>query len=93
MRPGSLFRFAPGTPTGYEVPFGEEAYLLIFKGDRLSRSEKEFMDYLREMKKRLRNEQKEGIPYLLRDLPQDHPARRFAREIHPRYEESLPRSR
>ncbi len=93
MNPGSLFRFAARTPTGYEVPFAEDAYLLIFKGDRLSKSEKEFIDYLRGMKERLRNERKQGVPYLLRDLPEDHPARRFAREVHPQFEASLPRSR
>lgn len=75
MQPGSLFRFAANTPTGYEVPFAENAFILIFKGDRLTREEQEFIDYLKGMAARLKEEQKQGIPYLLKDLPADHPAR------------------
>jgi quercetin dioxygenase-like cupin family protein len=91
MKPGSLFRFAAGKPTGYEVPYSEAAFILIFKGDRLSKSEKEFIDYLRGMKERLLEEQKQGIPYLLKDLPEDHPARRYAREVNPDFERALKR--
>jgi hypothetical protein len=80
MEPGSLFRFAARTPTGYEVPFEEPAFILIFKGDRLSKSEREFVEYLQGMRERLLREQKEGVPYRLRDLAEDHPARRFARD-------------
>lgn len=81
MKPGSVYRFAANTPTGYEVPFAQDAYLLIFKGDRLSKNEKEFVDYLRGLQQRLLKEQKEGVPYRLSDLPEDHPARRFARQV------------
>jgi quercetin dioxygenase-like cupin family protein len=90
MKAGALFRFAAGTPTGYEVPFAEDAFLLIFKGDRLSRSEKELIDYLRGMREKLQKEAEDGVPYLLRSLPADHAARRFAREINPEYERALP---
>jgi quercetin dioxygenase-like cupin family protein len=34
MKPGTLFHFAANTPTGYEVPFAEDAYILILKGKR-----------------------------------------------------------
>ncbi len=85
MKPGSLFRFAAGTPTGYEVPCGEKALLLlIFKGSRLSRDEREFIDDLQGMAVRLKKEQQEGVPYLLKVLPPDHPAREFAREVNPK---------
>lgn len=81
MKPGSLFHFAAGTPTGYEVPFAEDAYILIFKGSRTTEKEKDFIEYLKGMAQRLKQEQKAGIPYLLKDLPSDHPARRFAEEV------------
>lgn len=84
MKPGTLFTFAPDTPTGYEVPFEENAFILIFKDKRLSRDEQEFIDYLRGLKKSLEQEQAEGHPMRLDELPADHPARVFAREICPR---------
>jgi pimeloyl-ACP methyl ester carboxylesterase/quercetin dioxygenase-like cupin family protein len=78
MKPGTLFRFGANVPTGYEVPFDEPAYILIFKGDRTLKNEQEFIDYLRGMAERVKKEQSEGVPYLLKDLPEDHPARKFA---------------
>jgi len=81
MKPGALFRFAPNTPTGYEVPFDEDAFILIFKGDRITKDEQSFIDYLAGFAERLKKEQHEGVPYLLKDLPAEHPAREFARRI------------
>jgi hypothetical protein len=81
MKPGSLFRFAPNTPTGYEVPFDEDAFILIFKGDRVTKDEQSFIEYLTGFAERLKKEQKEGVPYLLVDLPEDHAARQFARDL------------
>ena len=86
MKPGSLFRFAAGASTGYEVPFHETAFILIFKGDRLTKEEKEFMDYLKGMAGRLEQERAQGVPYLLGDLPADHPARVFAKEVNAKFE-------
>jgi pimeloyl-ACP methyl ester carboxylesterase/quercetin dioxygenase-like cupin family protein len=89
MKPGSLFRFGVNIPTGYEVPFAEDAFILIFKGDRTTKVEKEFIDYLTGLAERLKKEQKDGVPYLLKDLPADHAARKFAREVNPRFERGL----
>lgn len=86
MKPGTLFHFAPNTPTGYEVPFTEDAYILILKGRRVMGNEQEFIDYLKGFSERLKREQAAGIPYLMRDLPADHPALRFARDVNPGYD-------
>jgi hypothetical protein len=86
MKPGMLFRFAAGTPTGYEVPFDEPALILIFKGDRITKDEREFIDYLAGMAERLEKEHKAGTPFLLRELPGDHPARDFARQVNPQFD-------
>jgi quercetin dioxygenase-like cupin family protein len=86
MKLGSLFRFGANTPTGYEVPFAEDAYILIFKGERSTRVESEFIDYLKGMAARLKKENAEGTPFTLRELPADHPARKFAREVNPAFE-------
>jgi pimeloyl-ACP methyl ester carboxylesterase/quercetin dioxygenase-like cupin family protein len=88
MKAGTLFRFAAGTPTGYEVPFDEAALILIFKGDRLTKDEREFIDYLAGMAERLEKEHAGGTPFLLRELPDDHPARIFARQINPQFDKS-----
>jgi pimeloyl-ACP methyl ester carboxylesterase/quercetin dioxygenase-like cupin family protein/protein tyrosine phosphatase (PTP) superfamily phosphohydrolase (DUF442 family) len=83
MEPGSLFHFAANTPTGYEVPFDQDAFILIFKGQRLTQKEEDFVDYLKGMAARLKKEHAAGFPYLLSDLPGDHPAIRFARQVNP----------
>jgi len=85
MKAGTLFRFAAGTPTGYEVPFAEPALILIFKGDRITRDEREFIDYLKGMAGRLEKEHAAGTPFLLKELAADHPARVFARQVNPEF--------
>ena len=86
MKPGSLFRFGARISTGYEVPFGESAFILIFKGERTTGQEKEFIDYLKGMAARLDAEHQNGAPFLLKELPAEHPARVFAREVNPQFE-------
>jgi pimeloyl-ACP methyl ester carboxylesterase/quercetin dioxygenase-like cupin family protein len=81
MKAGTLFHFAPGTPTGYEVPFSDDAFILIFKGQRLTEKEADFVEYLKGLAERLKREQAAGVPYLLSSLPADHPAVRFAKEV------------
>lgn len=90
MRPGTLFHSRANTPTGYEVPFDEPAFLLIFKGERLTRDDDEFIEYLKGFKERLEKEHRDGTPFLLRELPPDHPARVFARRVNPEFEKALP---
>ena len=89
MKPGSLFRFGSDIPTGYEVPFDEEAVILIFKGDRSTEVEEEFISYLKGLAGWLKREQQSGVPFLLRDLPPSHPARAFARTVNPAFEKRL----
>jgi quercetin dioxygenase-like cupin family protein len=82
MRPGSLFWFGDNVPTGYEVPFDEDAFILIFKsGERGSDHDTNFVEYLKGMAARIAQEHKEGTPFLLTELPDDHPARVFAAGI------------
>jgi quercetin dioxygenase-like cupin family protein len=87
MSPGTLFTFAPDTPTGYEVPFDEDAFILIFKDKRLSKDERQFIEYLQQLKRQIEEEQAEGHPMRLKDLPADHPARVFARKVNPDFNE------
>jgi quercetin dioxygenase-like cupin family protein len=85
MKPGTLFHFAVNTPTGYEVPFEEGAYILIFKGRRTTEKEEDFIKYLKGLAQRLKREQQAGIPYLLKDLPKDHAALKFASDLNPSF--------
>jgi quercetin dioxygenase-like cupin family protein len=85
MKPGTLFHFAPNTPTGYEVPFADDAFILIFKGQRLTKKEEDFINYLKGLATRLEREHEAGVPYLLSDLPEDHPANQFAKQVNPKY--------
>lgn len=81
MKPGSLFWFKAGTPTGYEMPFSESAFILIFKGDRDYKNDEEFLEYLRTLQQRLEKSHEEGSPFKMSELCQDHPARAFARSL------------
>ncbi|MEX2188381.1 MAG: alpha/beta fold hydrolase [Pirellulales bacterium] len=90
MKPGTLFRFTAGTPTGFEVPFDEDAFILIFKGDRTTKVEGEFVDYLKGMAERLKKEHAAGTPFLLSELPADHAARKFARAVNPKFDGGAP---
>ena len=81
MRPGSLFWFKAGTPTGYEVPFAEAAFILIFKGDRDDMDDEGFMEYLQCLQKRLEKSHQEDMPFKISELSEDHPARVFARGL------------
>ncbi|WP_445349083.1 alpha/beta fold hydrolase [Desulforudis sp. DRI-14] len=77
MRPGSLFWFGAGVPTGYEVPFDEPAFILIFKGQRSEESDEAFFEYLRRLAGRLEEERAGGQPFTFDELPPEHPARIF----------------
>lgn len=82
MKRGSLFRFGAHISTGYEVPFDEPAYLLIFKGERSTGREEEFVQYLRGMAAQLEGQRAKGQEaFRLDDLPADHPARQFQRSV------------
>jgi quercetin dioxygenase-like cupin family protein len=81
MKPGTLFWFKAGTPTGYEVPFDEPAFILIFKGERDEADDEGFLQYLQGLKQRLEKAHAEGMPFLMSELPHNHPARAFVRNL------------
>ncbi|MDD1762496.1 MAG: AraC family ligand binding domain-containing protein [Methanothrix sp.] len=81
MQPGSLFWFKAGTPTGYEVPFFEPAFILIFKGVKDDLDDKGFLEYLETLQQRLEKAHADGTPFKMSELCQDHPARIFARSL------------
>jgi len=84
MAPGSLFWFGDDIPTGYQVPFRENAFVLIFKaagGD----DDEAFMSYLRDLATRLETERGLGTAFQLADLPPSHSALEFASKVNPRF--------
>ncbi len=81
MQPGSLFWFKAGTPTGYEVPFAEAAFILIFKVDRDDMDADGFIEYLQGLRQRLEKSHQEGMTFKMSELPLDHPARIYARGL------------
>jgi len=92
MKPGSLYWFGDNIPTGFQVPFTEDAYILIFKaapGDE----DEGFMRYLRGMAANLKKDQAAGTPFRLIDLPASHPALQFAREVNARFDQQFPARR
>lgn len=82
MRSGSLFWFGDNVPTGYENPFTETAYLLIFKTEvRTPGYDGEMLDRVRGIAAGLEQEQADGAAFNFRVLPPDHPARVFAANL------------
>ncbi len=57
--------------------------VLIFKAASGS-EDGDFLRYLRRLTEDLKRDQKDGTPFRLVDLPADHPALGFAREVNPR---------
>jgi len=78
MEPGSIMSFAADTPTGYEVPFDEASFILVFRGGKPATDAAEFMERLQEYAT-------DG-PENLNNLAADHPARQFARVVNPAFD-------
>jgi len=92
MKPGSLYWFGDNIPTGFQVPFPEDAYILIFKsaaGD----DDEAFVRYLKGMAANLTKEQAAGTPFRLVDLAPSHPALGFARKVNPHFDRDFPTAR
>ena len=82
MRAGDLFWFGDNVPTGYENPFAQPAFLLIFKiEDRTPGYDRTMLERLETMKVTLESERAGGAVFAFTALPQDHPARVFARRL------------
>ena len=77
--PNDLFHFPGGVPTGFETPFGEDASILIVKsGDE---SYAEMVAGISRARDHLAEEAAAGTPFYFKDLPPDHPAREYARDV------------
>lgn len=81
MRAGNLFWFGPDVATGYEVPFADPAYILIFKGERGEGGPEQMIEYLIGMGQRLEASNRKGTPFSFAELPKGHPARVFAASL------------
>lgn len=77
--PNDLFHFPGGVPTGFETPFGEDASILIVKSG--NEPYEEMIDGMTWARDELDKEAASGTPFFFRDLPRDHPARVYAREV------------
>jgi quercetin dioxygenase-like cupin family protein len=83
MKPGSFQWFGPDVPTGYEVPFDEPAYILVFRGV-VGETPAEMLESIERMKDEFVEKQEAGDElFMLRDLPEDHPARIYAHKVNP----------
>lgn len=84
METGDIFWFGPNIPTGYEMPpqFGEEALILVFKGELSDGSRDGFVEYVtEEMNPHLEEEREDGTPFTFAELDDDHPAKEFAASL------------
>jgi quercetin dioxygenase-like cupin family protein len=77
---GDLLHFPPNEPTGFEVPFDEPAVIYITKGDG-GKDHDVLMADLRKAAANMAKEAEDGEVFSLGELPRDHPARVFARQL------------
>jgi hypothetical protein len=91
MKPGSLIHFAANTPTGYGVPFAEDAYILIFKTKRATRKEEVFVTYSQEAGGAPQEGAPGGRARPAQGPAQGPPALRFAREVNPSFDPRRPK--
>ena len=76
---GDMFHFPGGVPTGFETPFDEPATILIVKTG--SESYEELVEGMTAAKASIDAQAADGEPFSYRELPSDHPARVYAREV------------
>ena len=74
-----LFHFPGGVPTGFETPFDEAAVILIVKSG--SESYEEMAAGISNVKVLLDEAAAEGEAFYYKDLPREHAAREFARQV------------
>ena len=76
---GDLFHFPGGVPTGFETPFPEGATILITKSG--SETYEEMAEGIAGTEQVLADQHAGGEPFYFTELPEDHPARAYAREV------------
>ncbi len=69
---GGLVSFAAHVPMGCEIPFSEAALIVVFRGQKPDMDQVSFVERF-----------EPETPPSLFDLPEDHPAREFARTVNP----------
>lgn len=74
-----LFHFPGGVPTGFETPFDEPAVILILKEG--SEPYDEMVLGMERARDELARESEAGTPFYYRELPYDHSARAYARQV------------
>ncbi|MDA2979387.1 MAG: cupin domain-containing protein [Actinomycetota bacterium] len=77
--PNDLFHFPADVPTGFETPFDEDATILILNEGSETREEMEAG--FRGAPAHLAEEAARGDAFSYRELPRDHPARVYARQV------------
>jgi quercetin dioxygenase-like cupin family protein len=82
IRSGDLFWFGDNVPTGYENPFAEPAFLLIFKtAEQAPGYDPALLDRLQKMDRTLQEEHARGTAFSFDEIAEDHPAKVFARGL------------
>lgn len=76
---GDIFHFPGGVPTGFETPFDEPAVIFIVKSG--NESYDELVTGMEGARDSLLKDSAAGTPFSYRELPTDHPARVYARQV------------
>ena len=88
LKPGMFLSEHPH-PTGWEAPFPEGAFLLVFKTKEEGAAFEPYMQGLKDMLTMLDHERKGGMQFYFNELAPDHEANQFARSVNPYFDEVL----
>lgn len=91
MEPGSTFHFGSGMPTGWEAPFNEQALLYVVKTLVAGENYENYTKGLKALVGQLEKEKADGNIFYFKDLPANHPAVLFARQVNPEFDKVLDR--
>ena len=89
MKAGTLFHFGDDKPTGWEAPFDEDAHLLIVKKKNPEQNYETVMARYNQMAAEVNQQHDEGTEFWFHEIPPDHPARKFAARVNPKFDELI----
>lgn len=90
MKPGTLIHFADNAPTGWEAPFNEDALVLVLKSRTPDENYESTIEGLEDMAAIVdRQMNEDGVAFWYDQIPVDHPARQYARNVNPNFKEVM----
>jgi len=89
MTPGTIFHFGNDKPTGWEVPFNQDAHLLVIKKRTADENYESYLTGLQDMASMMEGWQQEGAKFWFHEIGPENPARQFASTVNPDFDQLI----